>query len=360
MNPGGRGSIVQLDKAKPRSRCRYWQLRVCVGRNPATGRYQCRTRRFHGSYREAERALDDFRTEVKGLAYTDGSDPPFSAAAAAWIEHKRTEVAASSIGTLTASMEVIARALNDPPLSKVDASAVTAMEAAMVADGRRPSYVRTLHARLRSMTAWCAAQGWCQPAALDEVKPPKGSSAPRRALTRAQMAALLDNLDTADEHHLAVLLVATMGLRRAEVCALTFGCVDWDARTLTLPRSKTDAGLRTLPIPERAYTALCQQSQRLALVLTPDTPICTDELCEPMTPQALGDWWRRHRAALGVDGWKLHELRHSFVSLLSESGASVKAMQELAGHTSASTTIGIYAHATMDEKRAAVERAYHG
>lgn len=76
-----------------------------------------------------------------------------------------------------------------------------------------------------------------------------------------------------------------------------------------------------------------------------------------MSVHYLGVWWQKHRGDFGLEGWTLHELRHSFVTLLSESGASMSAMRELAGHKSASTTIGVYAHASRAEKRDAVEAA---
>lgn len=51
----GQGSIVQLEKDKPKSKCRKWQLRVPVGMDPRTGKYKARTRRFGGTYTQAIR-----------------------------------------------------------------------------------------------------------------------------------------------------------------------------------------------------------------------------------------------------------------------------------------------------------------
>ncbi len=52
---------------------------------------------------------------------------------------------------------------------------------------------------------------------------------------------------------------------------------------------------------------------------------------------------------------RLHDLRHSFVSLLAQ-GESLKVVQELAGHSDARTTQQIYQHVTSDQKRQAVAR----
>ena len=57
----GEGSIIQMEKDKPKSKCRKWQLRVPVGLDPRTGKYKTRTRRVNGmTYTKAKKALRDF------------------------------------------------------------------------------------------------------------------------------------------------------------------------------------------------------------------------------------------------------------------------------------------------------------
>ena len=46
----------------------------------------------------------------------------------------------------------------------------------------------------------------------------------------------------------------------------------------------------------------------------------------------------------GLKRLTLHELRHTNISILLESGASMKELQEWAGHSSYSTTANIYSH----------------
>ena len=43
-----KGSIIQLEKDKPRSKCRKWKLQVSLGRDPVTGKYPKKSRVFHG------------------------------------------------------------------------------------------------------------------------------------------------------------------------------------------------------------------------------------------------------------------------------------------------------------------------
>ena len=52
----------------------------------------------------------------------------------------------------------------------------------------------------------------------------------------------------------------------------------------------------------------------------------------------------------GLKRIKLHELRHTNISILLESGASMKELQEWAGHSSYSTTANIYSHIQAKSK----------
>jgi site-specific recombinase XerD len=54
-------------------------------------------------------------------------------------------------------------------------------------------------------------------------------------------------------------------------------------------------------------------------------------------------------------GW--HTFRHTYSSLLAESGNDIKVVQKLMRHAKVATTMEIYTHARMERKRAAQSRA---
>lgn len=66
--------------------------------------------------------------------------------------------------------------------------------------------------------------------------------------------------------------------------------------------------------------------------------------------------WARTAAAAGVEGVRLHDLRHFFASGLIAAGCDVVTVQRALGHSSAATTLGIYSHlwpSAEDRTRAA-------
>jgi integrase len=70
---------------------------------------------------------------------------------------------------------------------------------------------------------------------------------------------------------------------------------------------------------------------------------------------SIGKSWRAIKVAAGINGLRVHDLRHSFASQLASGGASLPLIGALLGHASPRTTAR-YAHLFMDPQRAAVER----
>jgi integrase len=79
-----------------------------------------------------------------------------------------------------------------------------------------------------------------------------------------------------------------------------------------------------------------------------------------------GDVLRNHRfrwrhfnraaTAAGLDGLVPHELRHTAASLAIAAGASVKGVQAMLGHSTATLTLDLYGHLYPDEQDAVADR----
>ena len=76
-----------------------------------------------------------------------------------------------------------------------------------------------------------------------------------------------------------------------------------------------------------------------------------------LQPEAINSRYRRFMKKQGKVPYRnLHNLRHTFASLLAANGVSPKAMQNLLGHSDCYTSIQIYTSVYRDELRDDTDR----
>lgn len=199
------------------------------------------------------------------------------------------------------------------------------------------------------------------------VKPPPGQAGrPSRAMTGDQAAALLRVAQSEEYLGAYVILSLTTGIRTEEARALRWDHVSLDgdpaARApsyMAVWRSvragndtKTERSRRTLGLPQSAVVALREQRKRQAVARLAAGELWQDHglVFTSSTGKPLDDANVRRgfralceKAGIGAS-WSPRELRHTFVSLVSESGIAVEEIARLAGHSSSRTTEVVYRH----------------
>lgn len=118
---------------------------------------------------------------------------------------------------------------------------------------------------------------------------------------------------------------------------------------------KTEASRTPVPVPASLAAELSAQVARW-----PAETMLTDEGGGQLGPWRLERAFREARADIpGLPaGFRFHDLRHYFASLLIASGTDVKTVQARLRHASARTTLDTYAHLWPDRDestRAAVD-----
>lgn len=210
------------------------------------------------------------------------------------------------------------------------------------------SLARTLSA-LRMFYRFLDRRGYGKNDAIRSVALPKLPHSVPKPLTAPKATALVDGADIVDDDVLewviardtAVLaLLYGSGLRISEALSLkrreapVKGC---DMLRVTGKGSKTRV-VPVLPIVREAvehYLALCP------LKLGSDDPLFVGVRGKQLSPRLIQLKIARARAALGLPETATpHALRHSFATHLLGAGADLRAIQELLGHASLSTTQG--------------------
>jgi integrase len=161
-----------------------------------------------------------------------------------------------------------------------------------------------------------------------------------------------------------VILSLTTGIRTEEARALRWDHVDLDgqpdARLPVPPHvavwrsvrlhgdTKTEKSRRTLGLPQTAVAALREHRKRQVAVgeLWQDSGLVfTSSVGTPLDASHVRRDFRALCKKAGIEGvWAPRELRHTFVSVMSESGVAVEEIAQLAGHSSSRTTEVIYRH----------------
>lgn len=387
----GSGSVVQLDKSKPKNRCRSWQLRVSVGKDPATGKYRVRTRRFHGTWSDATSALRCFVREIE----EEGSGPrprtsyTLRQYVDRYMEARKSlrEVEPTTLRNQEYQLGVVCDHLGAVRLGDVTTAMISDMYVDMLngktRSGRpvKGTYIRAIHSHLSPVFRRAVEEGLIPSNPCKGVVMPKDDRSQKKAMTREQAHDFVEALDPTDPRECAYLLAVTMGLRRGEICGLSWGDVDFDDMTVNVHHSydmfgnlkttKTRAGVRILPLPEKTAEGLKAQKEaqlrRFArtnaargegeghVAQDDSTAVITDWFGARVSPRSLGSWWDVDRKHFGLGDFTLHELRHTYLTLLAETGVHPNVMQQLAGHTKSQITMDIYTHVHMDAKREAVE-----
>ncbi len=180
-----------------------------------------------------------------------------------------------------------------------------------------------------------------------------------RYLSRSELTELLAVFDRRTllgrRDYALVLCLARLGLRAGEVAQLTLEDVDWRQGRLRLraPKGRRE---RQLPLSAEVGAALATYL-RLARPTGPCRALFrTDDgkgpLCAAWLSQRVG--LALARAGLGGPGRRAHLLRRTFATHLVQQGASLKAVADLLGHRSLSTT-QVYAKVNLPMLRAVAQ-----
>ena len=142
----------------------------------------------------------------------------------------------------------------------------------------------------------------------------------------------------------AIKLLLLTGGRRGEILGLQWQHVDFERQCLRLPDSKTGAKIMYLNAPALEVLA--------GLPRIESNPHVIPGKYEQAPIGGIDKVWFRVRAAAGLRGVRLHDLRHSFASMGVAGGLGLPIIGALLGHKHPTTT-GRYAHLSADPLRAA-------
>jgi integrase len=185
---------------------------------------------------------------------------------------------------------------------------------------------------------------------------------PRQMLTQAERQRLFETAATRPEWqtaYCAALLTANTTMRPCELKRLLWRDLDPFNRTVVVRRSKTEAGMRVIPVNEEAWSAIAALKQRADALGTYASEHYIFHRqwpkIDPVRP--MGGWrsaWRSLRKAAGFPKLRYYDLRHQSITEMLEAGVPEGVIREVAGHVDPAMTRH-YSHPRLAARRAAVE-----
>jgi len=210
---------------------------------------------------------------------------------------------------------------------------------------------------------WGVVPPGCNPMALVRVKGVSRRLTEPRVITAPEFRALVQELPGEPYRTMVTLAIAT-GLRCSELLALQWSDVNWSDLTLLVRRAivdgvvddvKTKYSRAGMPI-DPALAEILLGWRRTSRYIAESDWIFASWRTNGSLPfratAVLSDYIKPAvlRAKLGTDiGW--HTFRHTYSSMLHESGATLKVQQELLRHADIRTTMNVYTQAVSQDKR---------
>ena len=212
-------------------------------------------------------------------------------------------------------------------------------------------------AALRRYFAWAMRTKMAMNDPTDGVHTPKVNGKLPRPLDEETVARLVSTEDEAAPEwrrardRVVLEILYGSGLRVSEVCSLTVQSVSSDQTTMRVMGKGSKE--RVVPLSEPATIALRRWAQVRHEVLgeTPEVTLLLTGRGHPVSRRDITRLLDEACQRAGIaGGTHPHALRHSFATHLMDNGADTRSIQELLGHSDASTTQR-YTHVSKERLR---------
>ena len=161
-----------------------------------------------------------------------------------------------------------------------------------------------------------------------------------------------------------------LGLRKAEICGLSWDNIDFERKTLSVTHNslylkkfgivtkdtKTQASKRTLSLPDQLLSILADykvwydEQKIIHGDLWQNTnKLFLQENGKPMNPCTVNGWLTDFELKYGFKHIPPHSLRHTNITMQLNAGIPIKVVSKRAGHANERITLDIYTHVLKEQ-----------
>ena len=292
--------------------------------------------------------------------------------AEAWKEYKRPYVKQSTMAAYVLILEnhVLPEFGDNDSLHEHDVQAFVLKK---IEHGLSAKSVKDILIVLKMVMKFGVKNEWMNHYEWDIKFPVNSQSKELEVLSVANHKKILDYV----QHNftfmsLGIYISLSTGLRIGEICALKWSDINVADGTITVQRTieriyvvegekkhtqlvintpKTVNSCREIPMSKE----LLAMVKPMKKVVNGDFYVLTNE-DKPTEPRTYRNYYNRLMEKLDIPKLKYHGLRHSFATRCIEAGCDYKTVSVLLGHSNISTTLNLYVHPNMEQKKRCINK----
>ncbi len=361
-----------------------WRLSVYVGRDARTAKKRYVQRTFHGTKREAERAIARLVTEVDEGRHSASAAGTFGNLLDRWLETKAQSVDPSTIDSYKWLTEQYVRpALGRARLASLKPADLDSFYVRLATGkgvkGRKlsPRTIRMCHGVVRQALEQGRKWGLITRNPALDASPPRSRHHEIHPPSVDQVLQLLAAAKEYDEDFATYLRVlAATGCRRSEALALRWRDIDLEKSELTVAHSLTMVNstvvetdtkthqIRRLTLDSGTVRELVLHRQRSEerarecdVTIEESAFIFASDVAgeRPWRPDVATNRFVRLCKSAGITEVRLHDLRHYVATNLGAAGTPIATISARLGHRDKATTLNVYQHTLPVHDRQAAE-----
>ena len=294
--------------------------------------------------------------------------------AAAWKEYKRPYVKQSTMAAYVLILEnhILPTFGEDNSLPE---QSVQAFVLHKIESGLSTKSVKDILIVLKMVMKFGVKKEWMTYYEWDIKYPPSSENKVLDVLSVTNHRKILNHIQSHFTFMgLGIYISLSTGLRIGEICALKWSDINVTDGILTVNRTieriyiiegekkhtelvintpKTKNSCREIPMNKELLGML----KPLKKVVNDDYYILTNDE-RPTEPRKYRNYYKRLMEKLDIPKLKYHGLRHSFATRCIEVGCDYKTVSVLLGHSNISTTLNLYVHPNMEQKKRCIDKVF--
>jgi len=294
--------------------------------------------------------------------------------AAAWKEYKRPYVKQSTMAAYVLILEnhILPTFGEDNSLPE---QSVQAFVLHKIESGLSTKSVKDILIVLKMVMKFGVKKEWMTYYEWDIKYPPNSENKVLDVLSVSNHRKILNHIQSHFTFMgLGIYISLSTGLRIGEICSLKWSDINVTDGILTVNRTieriyiiegekkhtelvintpKTKNSCREIPMNKELLGML----KPLKKVVNDDYYILTNDE-HPIEPRTYRNYYKRLMEKLDIPKLKYHGLRHSFATRCIEVGCDYKTVSVLLGHSNISTTLNLYVHPNMEQKKRCIDKVF--